>query len=112
MSDYLSMNADGVRQQADSFHTAASALSSAAGSWVGMFDGKDLGDHYAIQAADIVKGFTAVTTAVKNWSDACGSFGDALAYAANTVQSSDNQFSSDIAKVSFNDTTGDLTGGK
>lgn len=111
MSDYLSMNADAVRQQADAFHTAASALTSAANSWVGMFDSKDLGAHYTDEAGKIVEGFTAVTGVVKNWSDACTSFGDALAYAANTVQSSDDQFSSDIAKVSFND-SGNLTGGK
>lgn len=111
MSDYLSMNPDGVRQQADSYHAAATALSAAANSWVGMFDSKNLGEHYTQQAGDIVKGFTAVTDAVKNWSDACTAFGDALSYAANTVQSGDTEFSNDIAKVSFDATTGDLTKG-
>ena len=112
VNDYMSMDPSGVRQQATSFDNAAQALSGAAKSWQYMFDGKDLGDHYAQQAGDIVKGFTAVTDAVQNWSDACGAFRDALNYAANTMQSSDTQFSNDLAKVSF-DGTGDLAkGGK
>jgi hypothetical protein len=113
VSDYLSMDPNGVREQANSYDGAAKALSAAAGSWLYMFDGKDLGDHYMQQAGDIVKGFTAVTDAVKNWSDACGAFRDALIYSADNVQSTGTQFSNDLAKVSFDGTTGDLTmGGK
>ncbi|NKY86483.1 hypothetical protein [Nocardia veterana] len=111
MSGYLSMNPDGVRQQANSFEAAARGLSEAAGSWKNMFDPNDLGAEYRKQAQNIADGFNHVVKAVEDWSSACAAFGTALNHAADTVQNSDSQVSSDLAKVSF-DGAGDLTMGE
>ncbi|MEV5651609.1 hypothetical protein AB0L57_25445 [Nocardia sp. NPDC052254] len=112
MSDYLNMNPDGVRRQAESFHSASQALTEAAGSWEEMFGVGDLGDEYKTFAREIVTGFEHVTHAVENWSSACEAFNHALTQSANIVQYTDSQFSGDISKVSF-DPNGDLSlGGK
>ena len=112
MSDYLSMNPAGVRQQAESFRDASQALTEAVNSWRYMLDKGDLGPKYEKRALDMVTGFGHMESVVKNWSEACGSFGNALTQAANTVEYTDTQFSAEISKVSFDD-SGELTmGGK
>jgi hypothetical protein len=110
MSDYLSMDANSVRQQADSFRTASNDLSGAAGQWRNLLT--SLGVPYTDEASTISKGFDGLATVVQNWSDACGAFADALTAASNSVQASDSDFAGKLAKVTFS-TSGDLTlGGK
>lgn len=110
MSEYLSMSPEMVRQQANSFHDAAQALSDVSGSWGTMLEPDALGENYKTIAGDIIKGFDHVTAVVKNWSAACGAFGDALTQSADVVQYTDAQFAGDIGKVAF-DSAGDLTSG-
>lgn len=110
MSDYLSMDANSVRQQADSFRTAQNDLSGAAGQWRNLLT--SLGVPYSQEASAISNGFDGLVNVVKNWSDACGAFADALTAASNSVQASDTDFANDLAKVTFS-TSGNLTlGGK
>ncbi|MFE3192739.1 hypothetical protein ACFXHA_27270 [Nocardia sp. NPDC059240] len=114
MTDWLDMSPEGVRQQADSFQSAATALGAAAGSWndmfaVGTYNGPgDLGDHYAEEAHAIAAGFGHLTEVVRKWASACEAFEKALQHSAGTVQSTDEQFSGDIAAIGF-DGTGGLT---
>ncbi|MBF6171343.1 hypothetical protein [Nocardia blacklockiae] len=110
MSDWLRMNPDGVRQQADSYAAASQALSGAADSWAAMLAPGDLGSDYQRFAKDIVTGFEHVTQMVRNWSGACASFGDALRHSADNAQYTDAQFAGEVGKVTF-DGTGDLTSG-
>ncbi|MVU81541.1 hypothetical protein GPX89_30410 [Nocardia sp. ET3-3] len=118
MTEWLSMDAEGVRQQADSFRSAASELSAVAGSWNNMLDAGttfhagDLGYEYAAEAQQLVAGFGHVTDTVKKWSAACEAFENALRHSADTVQSSDQQFAGDIAGVGFDGTGGLTIGGK
>lgn len=118
MTDWLSMNAEGVRQQADSFRSAASELSAAAGSWGNMlaagdtFNAGDLGHEYATEARALATGFGHLTEVVRKWSSACGAFENALRHSADTVQSTDEQFAGDIATVGFDGTGGLTIGGK
>ncbi|WP_280339120.1 type VII secretion target [Nocardia neocaledoniensis] len=112
MSDMLNIDTNTVRAQGAKLQSTAQELTAVANSWVNMFDKNDLGTEYAAEAAAIVTGFEHTATAVKNWSGACTAFGDALTNSANSVQYTDDQFSSAIGKVSV-DGNGDLTvGGK
>lgn len=110
MSDYLNINSDTVRAQGTTLQSTATELSTVAGSWGNMFAKDDLGSEYTAEATAIVTGFEHTVTAVKNWSNACSAFGDALTNSANSLQYTDSEFSGAINKVSFND-KGDLTAG-
>ncbi|MET9210868.1 MULTISPECIES: hypothetical protein [unclassified Nocardia] len=110
MSDWLNIDSNTVRAQGGKLRSTAQELSTVAGSWGNMFSKSDLGNAYATEAAAIVTGFEHVTTAVRNWSNACTTFGDALTNSADSLQYTDTQFSGDINKVSF-DNKGDLTAG-
>ncbi|MEV6216370.1 hypothetical protein [Nocardia sp. NPDC051833] len=110
MSDLLNIETNTVRTQGGKLQSTAQELSAVAGSWGNMFGKNDLGSEYATEAAAIVTGFEHMASAVKNWSSACTAFGDALTNSANSVQYTDDQFSSAISKVSV-DSKGDLTAG-
>lgn len=110
MSDFLNMDPDTVRAQGGNLQTTAQELTSVAGSWGNMFAKGNLGEEYDAEAQAIVTGFEKTAAAVKNWSQACTAFGDALTNSANSVQYTDTQFSDAIGKVSV-DSSGNLTAG-
>lgn len=111
MSSFLNIDSDTVRAQGGTLQSAAQELSTVASSWQNMFDKNDLGPEYASEAAAIVTGFEQTATAVKNWSNACTAFGEALTNSANSLQYTDTQFSGAISNVSV-DSKGNLTAGE
>ncbi|AYF76346.1 hypothetical protein D7D52_23780 [Nocardia yunnanensis] len=118
MTDWLSMNAEGVRQQADSFRSAASELTAVAGSWGNMlaagdtYTAGDLGFEYAAEGQALATGFGHLAAVVHKWAAACSAFENALRYSADTVQSSDQRFAGEIAAVGFDDAGGLTIDGK
>ncbi|MGY0503332.1 hypothetical protein ACWZHB_33005 [Nocardia sp. FBN12] len=112
MSDFLSVDSDTVRAQGGKLQATAQELTAVAGLWGNMFAAGDLGEEYAAEAQEIVTGFEKTVAAVKNWSQACTAFGDALTNSANSLQYTDTQFSDAIGKVSVDNTGNLITGGK
>ncbi|MFC4124807.1 hypothetical protein [Nocardia rhizosphaerae] len=108
MSGILNIDTTVVRQQGAEMTSASQELSAVAGSWGNMFAENDLGDEYSAEAKNIVAGFEAVASAVKNWSSSCSAFGDAFTNSADNAQYTDNQFAGEVNRVSV-DSKGDLT---
>ncbi|MBL1072863.1 hypothetical protein JK358_00475 [Nocardia sp. 2] len=113
MTDWLSMDTEGVQQQANSFQTAGDALKGVFQPWRNpkLFEAADLGAEYRVEGQSIADGFDQhVVETVNSWYRACATYESILRKCATDIQYTDANFSTEISAITVTDQGGLVLG--